>query len=69
MLRCYPFRSDERLRSEDKAMRDWVLRGRPPRRRVLIEWLLQRMWIEQAPGGALELCLGSESHNHMRATV
>lgn len=59
------------IESDAQPMIDWVLYGEPPRRKHLIAWILNRMWIDQPiPNGALELCLGSFSNaDHLNKTM
>ena len=42
----------------NKGMLRWVTTGRPPQRRHLIAWLLDRMWLNEDSSGGLELFLG-----------
>ena len=45
----------------DRGMHRWVTTGRPPQRRFLIAWLLDRMWLDEDAQGRTELCLGHRS--------
>jgi len=44
-----------------KAVLRWVRTGKPPKRNQLIQWVVERMWIEEMPDGEFELCLGTMS--------
>ena len=54
------------LRSSKERQRDdsiilWVKTGKPPKRKSLITWIMDRMWFDQRPDGEIELCLGLQS--------
>lgn len=54
-----PLYTDESIEMAPGPMREWVVKGRPPRRRELILWIMQRMWIEKDRDGHLELNVAS----------
>jgi len=49
------------MNSEDsRPVVRWVMEGVPPRRKHLVSWIINRMWIDQQDhDGPLDLCLGS----------
>ena len=48
-------------RKRDNSILRWVRTGKPPKRKALITWIVDRMWFDQSSGKELELCLGLQS--------